>query len=239
MRALAAIILLPLAACGGPGAEREAPAVSNGGTAEVRNFDASNFTGVELRGSDDVDVAIGERFAVRAEGDARALDRLEIEVVDGMLRISRRSSNGNWFSDDDAHVYVTMPRITAASVSGSGNMRVARAEGDFRGAVSGSGDLDLAELATERAELSVSGSGDLSAAGRTRALDASVSGSGDIDAERLTADAAQVSIAGSGDVSANVDGDASVSIAGSGDAELGANARCSVRANGSGSARCG
>lgn len=242
MRALALIALLPLAACGG-GSDRDGPVASSSGdagrAAASRSYDAAGFTGVELRGSDDVDVAVGEGFAVRAEGDARALDRLDIRVVGDRLRIARRN-DGNWFSNDgSAHVYVTMPRITSAGVSGSGDMTVARAEGVFSGAISGSGNLRLTEVAAESADLAISGSGDLSAAGRTGQLRASIAGSGDIDAEGLTATGADVSIAGSGDVRATVNGNASVSIVGSGDADLGRGARCSVSAAGSGSARCG
>ncbi|MBL7599390.1 DUF2807 domain-containing protein, partial [Escherichia coli] len=74
-----------------------------------------------------------------------------------------------------------------ASVSGSGNMSVDKAEGAFRGAIAGSGNLGIATLAATDADLSIAGSGDLTVAGTVNRLNASIAGSGDIDASKLTA----------------------------------------------------
>lgn len=229
-------MIVPLAACQSKW-ERERTAEASGGGA-TRSYGASGFTGVALRGSDDVDVTQGAAFSVTAEGDPRVLDQLEISVADGTLRIGRKSSTGwNW-SGDGARVHVVMPRLERASVGGSGNLMVAQAEGDFTGAVSGSGDLDVKRLNGGAATLSIAGSGRLTIAGTATALTADVAGSGDIDAEKLNATSGKVSIAGSGDVNATVAGPATVSIVGSGDATLGGGAQCTISKMGSGEARC-
>jgi hypothetical protein len=238
MRSIMMLAMLPLAACGagegGPGG------ASNGPTAS-RNFDLAGFEQVELRGSDDVTVRYGDAFAVRAEGGEEAVEALRIEVVDGRLRI-QRDSKDSWFWSGNrrgAHVYVTMPKLTGARISGSGDMDVARGEGAFAASVSGSGNLVIGALAADSATLSISGSGDIEASGTAGTLDISISGSGDIDASGLTASRAKVSVAGSGDVTATVNGQASVSIVGSGDVSLGGGARCSISKVGSGDVTCG
>lgn len=232
------VALLPLAACQSNW-EKQGQAAQASGTGATRNFAASGFTGVELRGPDDVDVKTGQNFSVTAEGDSKVLDQLDIRVVDGALRVGRKDSKDRWFnSDHGARIHVVMPRLTAASVSGSGDLGVDRAEGDFSGAVAGSGNLNIGELRANAADLSIAGSGDLNVAGNAAKLSASVAGSGDIDAVRLTATSADVSIAGSGNVRGTVKGPASVSIVGSGDVELGGGAKCTVSSVGSGEARC-
>ncbi|MDV3458362.1 head GIN domain-containing protein [Sphingomonas sp. HF-S4] len=239
MRMLLMIALLPLAACQSNW-EKQGEAAQASGTGSTRSFAASGFTGVELRGSDDVDVTTGKSFAVTAEGDSKVLDLLDIRVIDGTLRVGRKDSKDGWFGKDrGARVHVVMPRLTAAAVGGSGNMTVDRAEGDFDGAVSGSGNLRVAELRGNATELSVAGSGDLDIAGSASKLSASVAGSGNINARKLTASSADVSIAGSGNVLGTVKGPASVSIVGSGDADLGGGANCTVNKVGSGEAHCG
>jgi hypothetical protein len=236
MRMLLIVALLPLAACQSNWEKQGQAAQASGGGAS-RSFAASDFTGVDVRGSDDVDVKTGQKFAVTAEGDPKVLDKLDIRVVDGTLRVGRKDDK--WFGNDHgARVHVVMPKLTAAAVSGSGNLTADRAEGDFDGAISGSGNLSIADLRAGSADLSIAGSGDLTVAGSASKLSASIAGSGDIDAKRLPTSSADVSIAGSGNVLGTVKGPASVSIVGSGDAELGGGAKCSVSAIGSGEARC-
>lgn len=235
---LLVLALLPLAACQS-NAEKQSNAAQVSGTGASRSFAASGFTGVELRGPDDVDVKTGANFAVTAEGDPKVLDQLDIRVVDGSLRVGRKDSKDRWFQNDHGvRVHVVMPKLTAAAVSGSGNLGVERGEGDFSGAISGSGNLNIGDLRANAADLSIAGSGDLNVAGTTGKLSAAIAGSGDIDAARLTATNADVSIAGSGNMRGTVKGPASVSIVGSGDVELGGGAKCTVSALGSGEARC-
>lgn len=238
MRMLLILALLPLAACQSNW-EKQGQAAQASGSGATRNFAASGFTGVELRGPDDVDVKTGANFAVTAEGDPKVLDQLDIRVVDGSLRVGRKDSKDRWFNNDHGvRIHVVMPKLTAAAVAGSGDMGVERGEGDFSGAVSGSGNLSIGELRANAADLSIAGSGDLNVAGTASKLSASIAGSGDIDAVRLTAANADVSVAGSGNVRGTVKGPASVSIVGSGDVELGGGAKCTVSAVGSGEARC-
>lgn len=239
MRMLLIAALLPLTAGCHASWEKDGERVAPSGKDGTRNFAASGFTGVDLRGPDDVDVKTGATFSVIAEGDAKALDELDIRIVDGVLRIGRKQQGGKWNNrDDGVRVHVVMPKVTSASVSGSGDLSVERAEGDFEGAVAGSGNLKIAALAAGNTELSIAGAGDINASGTAAKLTASIAGSGDIDVPGLTATGAEISIVGSGSVKGVVKGAASVSILGSGDVELSGGAKCAITKVGSGEARC-
>lgn len=232
-------IFLPLAGCG-TGGDRTAgnvAAVSGGGP---RSYPARDFTGVSLRGPDDVEVRTGAGFSVQAQGDPAMLDRLEIAVDGDRLRIGRRSGEATLWSDGDrVRILVTMPVIATAELAGTGDLTIDRAGTGFAGAVSGSGDLTVGRIDGGEVRLAVSGSGTIAASGDADRLRAAVTGSGDIVAPDLRVRSAQVSLVGSGDVRAAVSGEAQVTLAGSGDVDLGSLARCTARRTGSGEVRCG
>ena len=213
--------------------------VQPSGSGGTRNFDVSGFTGVSLRGSDDVEVKTGANFAVTAEGDSALLDKLEIRKDGDTLRIGRKDGDWKWGGNKGAKITVTLPKLLSASVAGSGDMIVDQAQGDFDGSIAGSGNLTVAQFRGGKADLSIAGSGDLRiAAGEASEIDASIAGSGDIDAPTLKAARGDISIAGSGSIRAQITGEADISIVGSGDVELTGGAKCSVSKMGSGSARC-
>ncbi|CAN5541479.1 head GIN domain-containing protein [soil metagenome] len=245
MRYLTIMALLPLAACSMSFDDHDADGkgVASTGSGTARSYAVADFTGVDLRGSDDVDVRVGAAFSVRAEGSAKDLDRLVIEKVGDTLRVGRKhgSFNWGWQHGDEVKIFVTMPSIASASISGSGNLGIDKvAAAKFEASTAGSGDISIGSLAADDADFSVAGSGGIAAAaGLAKRLTISIAGSGDVDAARLKASSADVSIAGSGNASADVTGPAQVSIIGSGDADLGAAAKCTTSKVGSGEVKCG
>ncbi|WP_136163502.1 head GIN domain-containing protein [Sphingomonas flavalba] len=235
----AALLATALAACT-PGNANSSRA--SGQTAS-RSFPASGFDRIQLAGSDRVIVKVGGRESVTATGDTAVLDRLEIEVRNGRLRIGRKRNSG-WvlFSDGSrghATVTVTLPKLAEATIAGSGDMDVDRASGErFDAGIAGSGNLRVAALDARSASFDIAGSGDLVAAGTAGAIAVSIAGSGNVDAAALKSDQAKISVAGSGGVKAGVDGEAVVSIMGSGDVAITGKASCRVSRMGSGSVHC-
>ena len=239
MRPLLVLALLPVATACHASWDNKGTKIEASGTGASRSFAASGFTGVALKSSDDVDVRTGPNFSVQAEGDPAVLDQLDIRLDGKTLNVGRKTRVGvMWDKSGGAKVHVVMPRLTDATVAGSGTLRVDRAEGKFGGVVAGSGDLDIAALSASEASLSIAGSGNITLAGRADKLDVSVAGSGDVRGQQFKASSADISIAGSGGVRANVSGPASVSILGSGDVELRGGAQCKVSKIGSGEAKC-
>ena len=239
MRSASLIALLALAACS-PAKDREpGVAATGGGTARI--YEVAGFTGVALRGSDDVDVRVGSGFSVRAEGPAAELDTLRIVRDGDVLRIGRKASFVfEWGETAHVKIFVTMPRITTADLTGTGDLAIDRVEGErLRVTSKGSGDIAIGALSVESADLSLSGTGTLTAKGSAHQLKIDLSGSGDVDAPELKAARATVSVAGTGDVHASVDGPAQVSVTGTGDVDLGPGARCTTSNTGTGEVRCG
>ncbi|MEH3102834.1 MAG: DUF2807 domain-containing protein [Sphingomonas phyllosphaerae] len=237
MRSLILAALLPLVACGN-NANIEGQDVPAQGSGTTRTYDVRDFTAVKLAGSDDVDVRVGGGFSVRAEGDPQVLDKITVTRDGDRLTISRRRSS-TW-QRGKARVFVTLPRLGAASLDGSGNLTIDQVRGSsFDARLAGSGNLRIAQVATESLGLSLAGSGNIATAGQTGQFSLSLAGSGNVDAAALVAREAAIKSAGSGDVRATVRGPATVSLVGSGDVDLGGGARCTVRKAGSGTVRCG
>ena len=232
------LTLLPLAACSGTARSEGTPPSGTGGN---RTFAVDGFSAVDAAGPDDVDVRVGSGFSVRAEGDPKILDKIEIVREGDTLKVRRKNDTGfSWGGNSrGAKIYVTMPRMTAASTTGSGNMTVDHIDGEkFQASATGSGDLNVGSLNVQTVALSVTGSGNLGTAGTAKTGSFSVAGSGDIDAPKLSLGDASVSVMGSGGVTATVSGPANVNVMGSGDVTLTGGAKCTTSKMGSGEVSC-
>lgn len=211
------------------------------GPATTRSFAVGSFNAVSLDGSDNVRVIRGPAMSVTATGPKRVLDLLDIRVDRNTLKIDRKSQRMSWSWDSDggAVITVTMPAITAASVGGSGNMAVDRADGDnFSAAVEGSGNLKIASVSVKRAQLAAEGSGSLTIAGTAIDTAMAAEGSGNIDARGLASEQATIAAEGSGDVDATVRGRATIAVDGSGNVDVAGTDNCTIVKEGSGDARC-
>ncbi len=239
MRATALMLLLLATATPAVAAEAREIAGQRQGDAIV--YDAQGFDRVGLATPATVEVRVGPAWSVRATGPAEALANLRVEREGGSLRIRPRDDWKKAQGDINRRVQVviTMPRLTGASVAGSGQMMVDEVSGgELRGALSGSGSLAFARVAVDALAVSIAGSGTITASGTAGKLSVHESGSGTFRAPGLRASEASVSMAGSGVVRALVSGPAAVSLVGSGSVDLGAQAQCTVKRVGSGRVNC-
>lgn len=256
MRILVVGAALLVAACGGAQAER----VALSGQTETRAVRVGAFDKVELKGPDRMIVRVGGAPGVTMTGDRAVLALVDVRVEGDKLIVERRGRGWSVNGDRErATVTVSVPRLAAAAVGGSGDMTVDRvAGGDFSAAVGGSGDLRVEEaragkleaavggsgglsfgrVEADRVEMAIGGSGGIGVAGRAQAVEAAVAGSGDIEAGRLLARTAEVSIAGSGNAAVHATEQANISMAGSGDVTVTGGARCQTSKMGSGQVRC-
>jgi len=229
-------VALALAACGG------AAVAAQTATDDV-SYPVGSFDKVAAAGPNLVVVHVGGATSVSARGPSATLDRMEVVVEHGSLQIRPRREFRNhfdWNGMKPATFTVTLPRVTAASLAGSGDMRIDRAEGDhFEASVAGSGDLDIAAIRVDSAHLSTAGSGSLTARGSATRVDLSIAGSGAVHARGLASRTSAVSIAGSGGAELTTRETADISIVGSGDADIAGGAHCRVSRVGSGEAHCG
>jgi hypothetical protein len=178
------------------------------------------FERLDLQGSPDVDVRIGDRTSVIVRGAKEDVAQVHTVVRDGTLVVDRDDHDGGPTLDlggTHLRVEVVVPRLTAAQIHGSGDV-----------------DLDLGDASASALDLAVQGSGDVSAIGTVRTLRAVVQGSGDLDLDDLRATQADVAIQGSGDANLRVDRTLHATIDGSGDIEYAGDPQVTSDLHGSG-----
>ncbi|AYA38154.1 DUF2807 domain-containing protein [Hymenobacter oligotrophus] len=209
-------------------------------TREVRQVPA--FTRLSLATSAELVLVQGNVQKVELVGNPDDLRTIETTVKDGRLRIGQ--PDGNWKNwrgfSAPVKVYVTMPRVEALGVSGSGSIEAAQ---PLRAAaldlsVSGSGALRVA-VATEQLKASVSGSGSLRLSGTSPAAAMHISGSGRIEAAGLQTASCTAHVSGSGNCRVGVAQTLEARISGSGSIYYTGAPRITTHISGSGRVRKG
>jgi hypothetical protein len=161
---------------------------------EVRNV--PDFTSVELAGSADVNILLGDAQSVNVQTDDNILPLIGTKVVNGRLVIGTKPFT-NITTSNGVVVTVAMRSLQRVTLSGSGNLRV--------GAMSGPSLL-----------VELPGSGDITVDGTTEHVSVSVPGSGNVLCSELKAHVADVTLLGSGTVTVYADQNVNASLAGSG-----------------------
>lgn len=188
--------------------------------ADTQSFDVSYFNEIVTSGSVDIVLTQGKSASVRAEGDAKSLERLEVYVKNNKLCIEQKSDkNWSYSSKRELTIYINFVELEHLMMSGSGNVKCTNdlVLDDFKLSISGSGDVDLQGQADE-VVFSLSGSGDIDAFDlKARTAAVRISGSGDVTV--FASESFSGSVSGSGDITYDCDGNVSSSVSGSGDIE--------------------
>ena len=207
--------------------------ISGEGPLVTKILSLDKLDGVSLGISGDVFLTQGNTQSIKVEGQENIIGNLKTSVKSGVWHIGFEE---NVKKHKPLKVYITIPQLTVASVSGSGNMETT---GKFKGlqdlkvAVSGSGDLNL-NIDARNIRGKVSGSGDIALSGNSNELDLSVSGSGSVDAFPLQSLSCDISISGSGTCKVSVKDDLKASVSGSGEVYYKGNPNVRSRISGSG-----
>jgi hypothetical protein len=199
--------------------------------------ETARFEALTAAGIDDVRFTTGERWRIRAQGDARAVAQLRFLVDDGSLVIGRTSGQRERFGK--ARIEVTAPSLRSVTSAGSGSVDVERLSGPRVSAtVAGSGRADVRSITAERLSATVAGAGALGLIGRSDRADVTVAGSGRLAGDSFTARSANVTMAGSGDARFRSPGEVRATIAGSGTITVSGTTDCRQTRMGSGRLIC-
>ena len=215
----------------------------NGGPTVERSYKVGKFDRVDLAGAYDVTIRTGAAPGVSARGNEKMIERLIVEVRDGVLLIHPEKRKGfSWgrWNHGKVSVSVTVPSLSGAQLSGAGDIRIDEVKGDrFEGGIAGAGDLAIDRVEVGALKFTIDGAGSAKVgSGRARSADYEINGAGDIDAKGLAAETAAVSIAGAGSVAAHASGTANVRIMGAGDVDMTGGAKCTISKAGAGDVRC-
>jgi putative autotransporter adhesin-like protein len=147
------------------------------GAAATQARTVAPFTAVELAGSNNVVIHVGEKKSVLVRGDDNLLRRITTKVRASTLVIG--NTPGGFTTKSPMRVDVGVPTLSALTLSGSGTINGSGTATKLDVTVSGSGSVELIPLVAQDVRAAVSGSGSIFITA-TRRLDAAVSGSGAI-----------------------------------------------------------
>lgn len=170
--------------------------VTGSGVIKTEERSVKSFTGIELKGSADVNVIIGEPQSVIIETDDNVLPLIRTAVNNSTLVINWQP-NTNLSNYHTVLVTITVPSLESARLSGSGNITVA-----------GLGAADM--------RLDLPGSGNITAKGSADRLQINLGGSGNILCKDLQAQDVKVGLNGSGNIQVYAANSLDATISGSG-----------------------
>ena len=146
----------------------------------------SGFTRIALAAPIKVELTQGDTESLVLEGDESALAEIETVVEHGTLKIRTKSEfDGRSGMVEGARLrdHATSKRSRSRAPATSPRRRCAAPT--LKIAISGSGDVRIAELRRPTLDVSVSGSGDVTVAGKADEVSTSIAGSGDVRAGKL------------------------------------------------------
>lgn len=215
------------------------PISATGQSRETRNV--RNFTKVSYGISGELIIRIGPEYSLTIEGDRDDIKEIITNVSGDRLTIRRDNWRSGFMNQDNrVTIYLTMPEIEAAGVSGSGKLSITdRLEADDLDlSVSGSGRILTAGLSVDNLHCGISGSGGIRLGkGSIDEATISISGSGSFSGEEADIDRLEVSISGSGSCNCGQLNDLEARISGSGNVIYAGSPRVNARVSGSGKVR--
>jgi hypothetical protein len=200
----------------------------------------SAFTDITLRMGAKVHLAQGDNQMVTVKSDQSTLEKLITEVKDRKLviRFKMESPFGKQAQYAPVEIFITIPQIDKLTIIGSGSITADDAVESriLDMTLSGSGEINLADLKTDKVSVILSGSGVINLAGKEPASEfkAVISGSGNVKAADFSANDANVKIAGSGNCWITANKNLTARIAGSGNVYYKGNPAIDTSTTGSG-----
>lgn len=169
--------------------------IQGSGVAATQARDVAAFSSVELAGSNNVVIHVGEKRSVVVSADENLLDRVTTKVRSGRLVIA--NTPGSLTTKSPMSVEVGVPTLKALTLTGSGNIVVDGIE---------AGSL----------EVTLPGSGTLTGSGTATRLDVTVGGSGTVQFTQLVANDVRAVVSGSGSIFVTATKALDASVSGSG-----------------------
>jgi hypothetical protein len=187
--------------------------VKGSGVKANETRDVPAFKGLEVRGSANVFVTVGNEQSVTVEVDDNLMQIITTEVTDNKLVIGSKQSYSTRIG---VKVTIQVPELTSVAVSGSGSATLSDAKG-------------------ESLDVKISGSGKVTASGEVQSLAVKVSGSGNAKLSELTAKKVSARVSGSGNVRVHATETLDAAVSGSGSVEYHGSPQVTKKVTGSGS----
>ncbi|MFL5771756.1 MAG: head GIN domain-containing protein [Flavisolibacter sp.] len=192
--------------------------VSGDGPLVTETRSINNFSAIDLQCSANVVYKQDAAYKVEITAQQNILDVMITEVSNNKLVIKYKN-DVRVKSHDQITIVVSSPDMRPLRISGSGNITTLAPlnSSSMEMNISGSGNIDVAEITTGMIDASISGSGNMKiSAGTGSEEKLRISGSGNIDMQNVVVTKATTTTSGSGESRVNASQNLDVTISGSG-----------------------
>lgn len=173
-------------------------AVRGSGNLVSESREVSGFDRIDLSAAGDVIIVQGEGETLTIETDDNVMEHVEAVVRGGTLNLGFKP--GYSLIDPTRLTFtVGVDDLRGLEVSGSGDVEMEQLVTDRLAIdVSGSGNIRIGNLAADRMTMGISGSGDVDLAGEVASQNIDISGSGEYQAGDLASESIKIDVSGSG-----------------------------------------
>ena len=210
--------------------------ISGEGATITRTYSVGTFTSVDAGIDADIYYTPGSTYSVEISAQQNVLDRIEEHVSGSELQIYYTDYAHIWHHTPIT-IHVTAPLLYGMTINGSGNFYALTplTTSPLNLKISGSGNINVARFEGQNLTANISGSGNITVSGGSVTDESlKISGSGNIDVLGVTASSASTRTSGSGKTTVNATRTLDVNISGSGDVYYTGNPTMNVEISGSG-----
>ncbi len=178
--------------------------ITGSGNNITKEYDISGFNAIKIGGSYDLILTQDSIYSVTIQGDDNIIERLEVEEINGTLRVKSKDNLCFNFKNNII-LTVSAPNINTLETSGSARISSTNTLNvdNFSVSSSGSSKIDLNIQANE-VETITSGSGSITFTGSANTFNVKVSGSGKVNAPDFAVNNCTVNTSGSANLVLNV-----------------------------------
>jgi phage shock protein PspC (stress-responsive transcriptional regulator) len=167
--------------------------------AYIKQFQAHDFTKIDLGGAYSINVRQGTDFNVSADGEESDVEDITVKVENGTLIVKRKSGfslfdNKKW---NRVGVVITMPTVDGIELSGANKARVSGFTNlnKLNVSVSGASKTDI-DVSVNELAVDLSGASQATLRGSAKSVDIDLHGACKLDATRMSIDKAEVDASG-------------------------------------------
>ncbi|HOZ88065.1 MAG TPA: head GIN domain-containing protein [Bacteroidia bacterium] len=194
----------------------------------------SGVNGIDLSIDADIRYVQDSVYSLQINGQANILSILETKVEGGVFKLDFKR---NVWNHNHLYLEIHAPEMKKISISGSGNIEVAkRIDGAHLDlGISGSGNITIPTVSLQSMDVKLSGSGNVAVKSGTCTSEYfNISGGGQINCEFVNCNAATAKVSGSGNITLSASGSLNVTISGSGNVRYRGNPVVNTDISGSG-----
>ncbi len=180
---------------------------------KTRDYTLEQFSGIDIGGAFEIVIEQGETQNVKITAKEQFLDKLTVEVNDGILMI--KTNTGILKNNEKIQVHITFTHLSSINISGVTEVNSASLIEASKLFIksAGASEIDI-ELEVDDLSLEVSGAGKVKLKGNAQTLQADISGAGYLKAKQLKVENADVSVSGAGNAYLNVTNSLECSVSG-------------------------